>query len=232
MRVRKVRGDIVLFTFALVIIVGLVNYCFPVEKSAYKQAESSDNEVGMPADSSVKVVSTMQELEEASSKKGYFAIQADKNKLTKTDYYFSNTYTTKGAFHSNSLAMGLTYVFEDETFDRIYVVELEDGNRIPVRIFERALDLSDDTIILPIGRQKKLGSSYKTLEKIDEEFDLTTEDATKWYVDASGSWFRQNYIMDKASTGARSWTIVSIGMILYIIVSTAFIVIAKKSRRG
>lgn len=230
MRVKRVRTDIVLFAFVLVIIVGLVNYCFPIEKNAYKQAEASGTEIGMPADSSVKVVNTMQGLEEANDEKGCFAIQVDKNKLTKTNYYFSNTYRTKGAFQSNLLAMGITYVFEDETFDRIYVVELEDGNRIPVRIFERALDLSDDTIILPIGKQKKLGSSYKPLESIDAEYDLTTADATKWYVDASGSWFRQNYIMDKASTGTRSWTIVTIGMILYMIVSTVVIVIAEKKQ--
>lgn len=230
MRIRRVRADIVLFTFVLVIIVGLVSYFIPIEKSAYKQAEPSGFEIGMPADSSVRVVSTMKELEEASKEKGCFAIQVDKNKLTKTDYYYSNTSSKKSAFQSNSFAMGITYVFEDETYDRIYVAELEDGNRIPVRIFERALDLSDKTIILPIGKEKKLGSSYGPLENIDAKYDLTTTDATKWYVDASGYWFRQNYLIDKTSTGTRSWTIVTIGMVLYMIISTVIIVIANKSR--
>lgn len=229
MRRMKVRGDIILFLFALVMIAGFVNYFIPVEKKAYKQAEASDYEIGMPADSGVRVVSTMKDLEEASKGKGRFAIKADKNKLTKTDYYYNNADRTKGAFQSNPFAMGIAYVFEEKkTYDRIYVVELEDGNRIPVRIFERALDLSEDTIIFPIGEQKKLQSSYKPLENIDAEYNLNTEDATKWYVDASGYWFRQNYLLDKVSTGERTWTIVVIGMVLYIIVSTVLIVISNK----
>ncbi|MDD6207736.1 MAG: hypothetical protein PUB10_04340 [Clostridiales bacterium] len=28
--------------------------------------------------------------------------------------------------------------------------------------------------------------SFESFEKINEKFDLTTEDATSWYVDASG----------------------------------------------
>ncbi len=226
---KRVRADIVLAAFALVIIVGFVNYFIPVEKKAYKQAEASDYEIGMPADSSVRVVSTMKDLEEAGKGRGRFAVKADKNKLTKTDYYYNNADRTKGAFQSNPFAMAIAYVFEeDRTYDRIYVVELEDGNRIPVRIFERALDLSEDTIVFPVGEQKKYQNSYKPLENIDAEYDLNTADATKWYVDASGYWFRQNYLLDKVSTGKRTWTIVSIGMVLYITISTVLIVITRK----
>lgn len=221
----KVRADIVLVIFVLFFIVAFGNYFFPAEKKAYKQAETSGYEIGMPADSSVTVVSTLQELEEG---KRIFAIKVDKSKLTKTNYYFSNTHRDKGAFKSNPIVMGIRYAYEDETFDRIYVVELEDGNRIPVRIFERALDLSDDTIVLPIGETKKLANSYGPLEAIDEKYDLTAADATKWYVDASGYWFRQSYILDKVNTSSRNWGIIGIGVILYAIVSTVGFMRARK----
>lgn len=225
----KVRSDIILVTFVLFFVVALGNYFFPAERREYKKAEPSGYDIGMPADSSVTVVSTLQELEEAADSQRIFAIKVDKSKLTKTDYYYSNTYRKNGAFKANPFVMGIRYAYDNETYDRIYVAELEDGNRIPVRIFERALDLSDDTIVLPIGEITKLKSS-EMLEAVDEKYDLTATDAVKWYVDASGYYFRQDYLLDKAATGTRNWGIVCIGVVLYVIVSTIGFMRARKKQ--
>ena len=166
--------------------------------------------------------------EKAQKRYRRFAIKVEKDKLTKTDYYFSNTYRDNGSFHSNPVVMGFKYAFDDETYDRIYVAELEDGNRILVRLFERALNLSEDTIILPIGEKIIYKDSYSPFEKINESIELTTEDATKWHVDASGYYFRQNYLLDKVSASGRSWGIMIGGIVIYMIVSSVFLLMYNK----
>ena len=224
----KVRVDVALIAILLFILVNVGNYFSPVEQGAYEKAEPSSYEIGMPADDSITVVSTVKELEKAQKKHRNFAIKVEKDKLTQTDYYYSNTYRDNGAFKSNPVVMSFRYAFEDETYDRIYVAELEDGNRILVRLFERALDLSDDTLILPIGEKIIYKDSYSPFEKINETIELTTEDATKWYVDASGYYFRQHYLMDKVSASDRSWGIIIGGIVIYMIVSTVFLVMHIK----
>ena len=224
----KVRLDVAVVAILLFVAVGFGNYFFPVEQGAYEKTEASSYEVGMPADDSVAVVSTVKELEKAQKRYRRFAIKVEKDKLTKTDYYFSNTYRDNGSFHSNPLVMGFKYAFDDETYDRIYVAELEDGNRILVRLFERALDLSEDTIILPIGEKIIYKDSYSPFEKINESIELTTEDATKWHVDASGYYFRQNYLLDKVSASGRSWGIMIGGIVIYMIVSSVFLLMYNK----
>ena len=107
----------------------------------------------MPADDTVTVVSTMEELEKSEEESGRFAIRVQKDKLKKTSYYYI-TGSDNGAFHSNPVFMAFNYAFSDKSYDRVYVAELEDGNRILVRIFERAADLSGSTVTLPIGKTK------------------------------------------------------------------------------
>ena len=226
----KVRADIVFVGILLVLLGTVGSYFFPVERSAYKKAETSSYEVGMPADDTVQVVTTMAELEDLKGGYGHFAIKVDKDKLYKTDYYYSNSKDKDVIFKTNPVVMAFRYAIEDETHDRIYVAELEDGSRILVRIFERALDLSEKTITLPIGETKMLSRSSSAFEKIDEKYDLTGDDATKWYVDASGYWFRQTYLMSNTSTSCRNWTFVIIGWFLYAIASTIVLVLIGKRR--
>ena len=228
----KIRVDILCVAILLFIAVGIGNYFVPVEQGAYKKAEPASYEIGMPADDTVKVVTSMEELENAHEKDRCFAIKVKKDKLTKTSYYYSNTYRKNGAFQSNPVVMGFKYAFDNQTYDRVYVAELEDGNRILVRLFERALDLSGDTLILPIGEKFTYKNSYSPFEKINETIELTTEDATRWYVDASGYYFRQTYLLDKVSASDRNWKIMAGGIVIYMIVSTVVLVVNNKKRRN
>lgn len=224
----KIRADVVLVAMVVFLLVSVGNFFYPVEKVEYKKADPSSFEIGLPADESVKVVSTVKELEKAQKKKGHFALKVDKDKLIKTDYYYSAKRRQYPPFQKNSFVMYLRYAFTDDTYDRLYVAELEDGNRILVRIFERALDLSGDSIVLPIGKKVTYADSTKAFEDVNDEYELTTEDATKWCVDASGYWFRQEYLLKKVSASERNWGIVVGVMVVYMILSSVITLVRNK----
>lgn len=228
----KIRADVVVVAMVVFLLVSVGNFFYPVERAEYKKAEPSSFEIGLPADESVKVVSTVKDLEKAQKKKGKFALKVDKDKLTKTDYYYSAKRRQYPPFQKNPFVMYLRYAFTDDTYDRLYVAELEDGNRILVRIFERALDLSGDSIVLPIGKKVTYADSSKAFEDVNDQHKLTTKDATKWCVDASGYWFRQEYLLKKVSASARNWGIVVGVMVAYMILSSVIIIIKKKKQNA
>ena len=227
------RGDIILATFSLVLLVLFGNCFVSYEKDVYKNTKADRYAVGYPADENyVQVVSTMEELEKAYDEDRRFAIKVDTDKIQKTSHYSSLQKEGDGFIKAPVFFIHMFSVLDKYPYDRVYVIELEDGNRIPVQMYGDALDFSQDSITLPVAEKKFYANPTKTLTAIDKKFDLTTEDATTWMVNASGySLTLQDEFRDKRDlVFVINWGIIVGGMIIYTIVST--ILIVKKRKRN
>jgi hypothetical protein len=215
-------------------VVVFANYFIPYEKGLYKDAEASVFTIGFPAEEDTLIVSTVEEIEKAYEEGDEFAIQVDPDKIQKTNYYVALKGYDNGFTKSNGAFIHLSSVIEGCAYDRVYVVELSDGNRIPVQMYGRALDFSGDSILLPVGEKISYTQSLSMLEKIDSKYDLTADNATSWLVNASGADF---YNSDEVSAKRQlvykiNWGIIIVGMFGYAIISTVVLAKKKKAARG
>lgn len=227
----KVRFDIVVFTTIWIFIVVLVNYFIPpYEKTVFEEMDTLSDYEGYPANQYVDVVTTWNEIETAIENYDRFAIQVDSSKIQPTNYFGDMTSSGVSFSKSNAFLVHAQGVIGKYYCDRLYVVELSDGNRVVVQMYPRVLDLSADIITLPIAEYKTLSKSMETLENIDEKYDLTTDNATASIINATGSHFCNEEIVreKRDSVYTINMAIIAAGFVLYTIISTIIMVIARK----
>lgn len=226
----KVRFDIVVFTIIWIFLVVLVNYFIPpFERTIFEEMDTVFDYEGYPANQYVDVVTTWAEIEAANENYDNFAIQVNTDKIQPTSYYGSMNTSGASFSKSNAFLKHAQAVLGNDHSDRLYVVELADGNRVVVQMYPRVLDLSADTITLPIGEYKTLSKSMETLEAIDEKYDLTTDNATSSLINATGSHFcNEEAVREKRdSVYTMNMAIIAGGFILYSIISTIMIVVTR-----
>lgn len=227
----KVRFDIVMFTIIWIFLVVLVNYFIPpYERTIFEEMDTMSDYEGYPVNQYVDVVTTWDEIETAIDNYDNFAIQVDTDKIQPTNYFGSMTSSRVSFSKSNAFLVHAQAIIGKDNSDRLYVVELADGNRVVVQMYPRVLDLSADKITLPIAEYKTLSKSMETLEAIDEKYDLTTENATSSIINATGSHFcNEEMVREKRdSVYTINMAIIAAGFILYTIISTIMMVVARK----
>lgn len=227
----KVRFDIVLFTIIWVFLVVLVNFFLPpYERTIYEEMDTPSTYEGYPVNEYVDVVTTWSEIETAIENYDNFSIQVDTDKIQPTNYFDDMTSSGVSFSKSNAFLVHAQGVIGKSYSDRLYVVELADGNRVVVQMYPRVLDLSADKITLPIAEYKSLSKSMETLEAIDEKYDLTTDNATSSIINATGSHFcNEEVVREKRdSVYIMNMAIIAAGFVLYTIISTIIMVIARK----
>lgn len=227
----KVRFDIVVFTIIWVFLVVLVNYFIPpYERTIFEEMDTMSDYEGYPVNQYVDVVTTWNEIETAIENYDNFAIQVDTNKIQPTNYFGDITSSGVSFRKSNAFLVHAQAIIGKDHSDRLYVVELADGNRVVVQMYPRVLDLSADKIILPIAEYKTLSKSMETLEAIDEKYDLTTENATSSIINATGSHFCNEEVVRERrdSVYTINMAIIAAGFVLYTIISTIMMVVARK----
>ncbi len=227
----KVRFDIVLFTIIWVFLVVLVNFFLPpYERTIYEEMDTPSTYEGYPVNEYVDVVTTWSEIETAIENYDNFSIQVDTDKIQPTNYFGDMTSSGVSFSKSNAFLVHAQGVIGKSYSDRLYVVELADGNRVVVQMYPRVLDLSAERITLPIAEYKSLSKSMETLEAIDEKYDLTTTDATSSIINATGSHFcNEEVVREKRdSVYTINMAIIATGFVLYTIISTIIMVIARK----
>ena len=224
----KVRFDIVVFTIIWIFLVILVNYFItPYERIIFEEMEVSYGYEGYPVDEYVDVVTTWDEIQSATENYDRFAIQVDTDKIQPTSYFARGD---SSFFKSNAFLVHAQSVLSKTQDDRLYVVELEDGNRVVVQMYGRVIDLSADRVTLPIGEYDTFTSTRETLVAIDEKYDLTTPDATTSIINATGSHFcNEEAVREKRdSVYTVNMAIIAGGFFLYTIVSTIMMVVMRK----
>lgn len=227
----KVRFDIVVFTIIWIFLVVLVNFLIPpYEQTIFEEMDTMSDYEGYPANQYVDIVTTWDEIETAFENYDRFAIQVDTDKIQPTNYFGDMTSSGVSFRKSNAFLVHAQSVIGKDHSDRLYVVELSDGNRVVVQMYPRVLDLSADIITLPIAEYKTLSKSMETLETIDEKYDLTTDNATSSIINATGSHFcNEEVVREKRdSVYTMNMAIIAAGFILYTIISTILMVIARK----
>ncbi len=175
----------------------------------------------------------MAEIEAAAEAYEEFAIQVATDNIKATDYFVDLTNYDSGFIKMNPIISHFRVVLGKDYFDCLYVVELEDGNRVPVQMYGRALDFSEDSITLPVAECVKYRNASKTLTAIDEKYDLTAFNATSFLVDASGSDFCHS---DEVSAKRDfvyyvNWGIIIGSVFIYAIYSTVKLVKYRKRLR-
>lgn len=227
----KIRFDIVVFTIIWIILVVVVNFFIPpYERTIFEEMDTVFDYEGYPANQYVDVVTTWDEIETATENYDRFAIQVDTDKIQPTSYFGSMNTSGVSFSKSNAFLKHAQSVISNDCSDRLYVVELADGNRVVVQMYPRVLDLSSDRITLPIGEYKTLSQSMETLEAIDEKYDLTIDNATSSLINATGSHFcNEDVVREKRdSVYTINMAIIAGGFILYTIISTIMIVVTRK----
>ncbi len=227
----KVRFDIVLFTIIWVFLVVLVNFFLPpYERTIFEEMDTPSTYEGYPANEYVDVVTTWNEIETAVENYDNFAIQVDTNKIQPTNYFGDMTSSGVSFSKSNAFLVHAQGVIGKSYSDRLYVVELADGNRVVVQMYPRVLDLSAERITLPIAEYKSLSKSMETLEAIDEKYDLNTDNATSSIINATGSHFcNEEVVREKRdSVYIMNMAIIAAGFVLYTIISTILMIVARK----
>lgn len=227
----KVRFDIVLFTIIWVFLVVLVNFFLPpYERTIYEEMDTPSTYEGYPINEYVDVVTTWSEIETAIENYDNFSIQVDTDKIQPTNYFGDITSSGVSFSKSNAFLVHAQGVIGKSYSDRLYVVELADGNRVVVQMYPRVLDLSAERITLPIAEYKSLSKSMETLEAIDEKYDLTTTDATSSIINATGSHFcNEEVVREKRDfIYIMNMAIIAAGFVLYTIISTILMVVARK----
>ena len=182
------RFDIVIFAFMITLLVLFGNCFVNYEKGIYEEAKPLGSYKGYSVESSgrdIQIVTTLAEMEEAAGNSDYFAIKTDKKKIKKTNFFAEHD-EDAGFTKIPPFFVHMFSSLETKSYDRLYVVELEDGNYVPVKMFGETIDFSEDTITLPIAKRTLYKKPLNSLTKVNEKYELAGDKATYWYVDANG----------------------------------------------
>ena len=225
----KVRSDIVAFTILMVLLVLLGNSFVHFERELYEDARKSSSDVGFPPSDSAIIVTTMDELEAAMENGDEFSIKVETDNITKTGYY-KEQHTDNAPQKIPGFFVHLFTTLESKIYDRMYIVELEDGERVPVLMYGKVLDFSEDTMLLPIGEKVSFKKSREYLEKLDDKYGLSGDKATYWYIDAAGDQFTLDLEFREKQEQVYTTNILIMlaCFILYCIISTVYLVKARK----
>lgn len=225
----KVRFDIVVFMFIWIILVILGNSFVNFEKDFYEDASERSGSVGYPPSDEALVVTTMDELEAAMEEDDEFTIEVDTDKIKKTNYV-KQQHTDLAVQKMPGFFVLAFGALEGNVYDRMYIVELENGERVPVLMFGDTLDFSEDTIKLPIGEVKEFNKKKDYLKELDDKYELGGSDVGYWYIDANGDSLTADLDftnkLDKVE--CTNWAIIFVGFVIYSIVSTVYMVKARK----
>ncbi len=220
----KVRFDIVVATFLIFIMVILGNSFVNINKSFYESLDEEVGFIGYPASEDTIAVTTLEELAVATEYGYSFAIIVDSDNVKKTNYY-SQLNGNRTVEKKSRFSIWFNRALGGNYYDRMYIVELADKQRVPVLMLDGVLDLSEDTVVLPIGEAEFLSEETDYLEALDKKYDLSESAAEQWYVNASGKDMTifTDY-KDKVETlETVNWTIVGVAFVLYTIISTIYI---------
>ncbi|MBR4084551.1 MAG: hypothetical protein IKK33_09770 [Lachnospiraceae bacterium] len=228
------RFDIVIFAFLITFLVLFGNCFVNFEREIYEEVRPLGSYKGYSVENvrgDIMIVTTLAEIEEAVGNSDYFAIKADKKKIKKTNYFAEHD-EDAGFSKIPPFFVHMFSSLEPKSYDRLYIVELEDGNYVPVKMFGETIDFSEDTITLPIAKRTLYKNPLKSLTKVNEKYELAGEKATYWYVDATGIGIScQDEFYDAQDRVVMvNWIIIMGGVILYTIIST--VRLAKKRERA
>ena len=225
----KVRFDIVVVTFLMVILVIFGNAFVNINRSFYKSMDEDVAFNGYPATEDTIEVTTMEELAEAEEEGDSFVIVVDPDNVKKTSYYAELNGSNKVEKMSR-LSVVFNRAMHGSYYDRVYIVELEDGQFVPVLMMDGVIDLSGKKVTLPVGEVEFLSKKADYLEELGKKYDFSEIDSKQWYVNASGKDMTIfTDFADKAEAlKTTNWAIIGVAVALYAVVSTVYIV---KSRR-
>lgn len=227
----KVRFDIVVATFLIMLLIILGNGFVNINKGFYESMEEWETRIGYPPSDEAIAVTTIEEMAMAAEYGDSFSIVVDSDNVKKTSYYSQMNGSEKIGKWS-AFSIWFNRALNGAYFDRMYIVELEDGHRVPVLMMDGILDLSEDTVALPLGEVKFLSKKPDYLKELDKKYELSEYVDNQWYVDASGKEMTIfSDFMDRAEKLKNTnWTIFGVGFVLYTIISTILMVKARKKR--
>lgn len=230
---RKVRFDIVVAAFLIILLDILGNSFININKGHFESLNKDEYRIGYPASDDAIAVNTLKELETATEDGYPFAITTDSDRVKKTNYYLQlngdGTVEKKSRFSIwYNRALGGNY------YDRIYIVELADKQRVPVLMLDGVLDLSGNSVILPIGEAEFLSEETDYLKALDEKYDLSKSAAEQWYVNASGKDLTifTHYKEKAEALKTTNRVIIGVVLVLYSVISTIFILKKGKKKVG
>ena len=143
-------------------------------------------------------MSTVAEIQAAEENNQAFALKIDASQLEKTKYVYLKQYANAGLSKGNAFQTLTAQIFERKNYDRMYIAELEDGNRIVVRLLERTMKLKGDDLILPVSECHVVTSPSENYSALADQFDVNTWEDETWYVDASGYMMVQSTAFENA----------------------------------
>lgn len=228
----KTRLDIVAATFLVLVLIILGNVFVNINKDFYRDVEKRKSSKGYPANAEAIFVTNIQELLSASEERATFAIVTDSDNVKKTNYYSQLNGSEKiGKWSAVSVLFNRS--LNGAYFDRMYIVELEDGHKVPILMMDGILDLSEDTVTLPLGEVKSLSKKPDYLIELNKKYELSEYVDEQWYVDASGKnvTIFQDFMVKAETLENTNWTIFGVGFVLYTIVSTIIIVKRRKKNK-
>lgn len=229
----KVRFDIVVVTFLAFLLVILGNSFVNFNKSFFEEQDGSGVLIGYPATEESLAVTTLEELAIATEWGYPFAIVVDSDNIQKTNYYapLKGDDTVK---KMSRFSIWFNKALQGNNYDRIYIVELADEQRVAVRMLDGVLDLSEDMAVLPVGEAEFLSEETEYLTALDEKYDLCESVAKQWYVNASGKDMTtyMDYRDKIEALKTTNWIIVGVIVAFYAIASTVYIVKLRKKNNG
>lgn len=226
----KVRFDIIVAAFLIFFLDILGNSFININKGHFESLDKDGYKIGYPAGEETIAVTTLTELAMATEYGYPFAIVADSDNVKKTNYYLQlngdGTVEKKSRFSIwFNRALGGNY------YDRIYIVELADEQRVPVLMLDGVLDMSENIVIFPVGKAKFLSEETDYLNALDKKYDLSESAAKQWYVNASGKDLTifTHYKEKAESLKTTNRVIIGVTLVLYSVIST--ILIRKKGKK-
>lgn len=226
----KVRFDIVVVAFLTFLLVILGNAFVNINKDFFESQGADAYMIGYSANKDTLAVTTIEQLAMATEMGYPFALVVDSDKVKPTDYYWQ----LNGAKEVKKMPRFMVWynrALGGNYYDRVYVVELKDGQMVPVVMFDGVVDLSKDVAVLPIGEAKFLTEKKDFLEDLDKKYDFAETAAAQWYVNASGEELTLLGAFGEKAGGLKTinWTIVVVIVVLYSVASTVYF--SKKRSR-
>lgn len=224
----KVRFDIAIAMICILIIVSGVNTLLPYEKGLYKEYLETASESEY-----VSEVSNLKELEAVEAGMDVI-LKVEKKNIKKTKFVARHN-SRNSMYKYNALQVALEFLLSGYTYDSLYVAELEDGTQLLVKLYPRALSLSDGTVKLPIGELEDYPDSNIS-KALDNKYELVKSEQAGKYLCLNAS--RYDYSLEEqfeeAGEKAKkiSWAAIVILIILYTIFSTIIITKARKRSVG
>lgn len=225
----KVRFDIVVAAFLIFFLVIVGNSVVNINKGYYEESEMRGC-VGCPPSENTIAAMTLEHIAVAEEMGYGFSIVADPDKVKATNYY-SNLKGDRTVEKKSRFSIWHNRALGGSFYDRVYIVELQDGNVVPVLMLDGVLDLSGDMVIFPVGEVEFPQKELDYLTALDKKYDLSESVEGQWYVNASGRDLTlfTDYRDKAESVKTTSEILIGVGIFLYAILSTVYFVKRRKA---